>query len=222
VEEREEASTLAVRLRLRTPFQTNRLAWPHRRRGLASDGVRYAGARSSVGRRFRSVTKLRLEYYGGVFLFLQQRSKHPREMVITPKASTPPSTYPRLSSPSVTPHLPSHTPECSTRGLYYHYPPPPYVSVLVYLGDVMLLSHTDIRPPSGIFTGPPPTLAYTRYSFNFFCVCKNQSSLSYPPPICITPTTATLLRDFCAIYAPPTDPPFICHAPYNIGDDNIV
>jgi len=54
----------------------NRLAWPHRRRGLASDGVRYAGARSSVGRRFRSATKLRLEWYGGVFLLLQQRSKH--------------------------------------------------------------------------------------------------------------------------------------------------
>jgi len=68
--------------------QRNRLAWPHRRRGLASDGVRYAGARNSVGRRFRSVTKLRLEWYGGVFLLLQQHSKHPRETVITPKAST--------------------------------------------------------------------------------------------------------------------------------------
>ena len=50
--------------------------------------VQYAGARSSVGRRFRSVTKLRLEWYGGVSLLLQTRSKHPREMVITPKAST--------------------------------------------------------------------------------------------------------------------------------------
>ena len=65
-----------------------RLAWPHRRRGLASDSVRYAGARSSVGRRVRSATKLRLEWYGGVFLSLQQRSKHPRQMVITPQAST--------------------------------------------------------------------------------------------------------------------------------------
>ena len=65
----------------------SQLAWPHRRRGLASDGVRYAGARSSVGRRFRSATKLKLEWYGGVFLLLQQRSKHPREMVITLKAS---------------------------------------------------------------------------------------------------------------------------------------
>ena len=70
--------------------QRNRLAWPHRRRGLASDGVRYADARSSVGRQFRSATKQRLEWYGGVFLLLllQQHSKHPREIVITPKAST--------------------------------------------------------------------------------------------------------------------------------------
>jgi len=47
---------------------------------LASDGVRYADARSSVGRRFRSATKLRLEWYGGVFLLLllQQRSKPTR------------------------------------------------------------------------------------------------------------------------------------------------
>jgi len=69
-------------------IQRNRLKWPHRRQGLASDGVRYAGARSSVGRRFRSATKLRLEWYGGVFVSLQQRSKHPREIVITPKDPT--------------------------------------------------------------------------------------------------------------------------------------
>jgi len=69
-------------------FQINRLAWPHRRRGLALGGVRYAGARRSVGRRVGSVTRLRLAWYGGVFLLLQQRSKHPRELVRTPKAST--------------------------------------------------------------------------------------------------------------------------------------
>jgi len=68
-------------------FQRNRLAWPQRRRGLASDGVRYAGARSSVGRRFRGVAKLRLEMVGS-FVLLQQRSKHPREMARTPKGLT--------------------------------------------------------------------------------------------------------------------------------------
>jgi len=69
-------------------LQRNRLAWPHRRRKLASDGVRYADAQGSVGRKVRSVAKLRLEWYGRVVLLLQQRSKHLREMVITPKAST--------------------------------------------------------------------------------------------------------------------------------------
>jgi len=68
--------------------QRSRLAWPHRRRELASDGVRYADARSNLGRRFRRVVKQTLEWHGGVFLLLQQRSKHPLEMVITPKAST--------------------------------------------------------------------------------------------------------------------------------------
>jgi len=67
----------------------NRLAWPHSRRGLTSDAVRSAGARSSVGRQLRSVTILRLQWHGGVFLLLQQRPKHSREMVIMSKASTP-------------------------------------------------------------------------------------------------------------------------------------
>jgi len=50
-------------------------------------GVQYADARSSVCRRVQSVAILRLERYGGVRLLLQQRSKHPREMILRPKAS---------------------------------------------------------------------------------------------------------------------------------------
>ena len=123
-------------------LQRNRLACPHRRQRLASDGVRYAGARSSVGRRFRSVTKLRLEWYGGVFLLLQQRSKHPQEMVITPKAST------------------------------------------------------------SLFVGV----------YHLFIAL----------PTCKAYTIAILLHDYCAIYAPPPDPPCECHTPYNIGNGNSV
>jgi len=61
----------------------NRLAWPHRRRGLASDGARYAGARSRVGRRFRSVTKLTTKvrigrgYLWGSFLIAAAALKTP-------------------------------------------------------------------------------------------------------------------------------------------------
>jgi len=70
-------------------FQRNQLAWPHHLPSeLASDGVRFADARGSVGRRVRSMTKVRLKWHGGVIVLLQQRPKHPREMVITPKAST--------------------------------------------------------------------------------------------------------------------------------------
>ena len=61
----------------------------------ASDGVRYAGARSGVGCRVteRYETKImRLYRWVQVFFLLKEHSKHPREMVITPKAST--STYP--------------------------------------------------------------------------------------------------------------------------------
>jgi len=46
----------------------------------ANDGSGLEGAR------FRGVAKLRFEWYRGVFLLLQQRSRHSREMVITPKA----------------------------------------------------------------------------------------------------------------------------------------
>jgi len=55
----------------------NRLAWPHHRRGLASDGVRYADAWSTVGRRFRSVAKLRLEWYEGGCLIAAAALKTP-------------------------------------------------------------------------------------------------------------------------------------------------
>ena len=43
----------------------------------ASDGVRCAGTRSSVGRRVRSVTKLRLEWYGGGVLIAAAALKTP-------------------------------------------------------------------------------------------------------------------------------------------------
>ena len=45
-------------------------------------------------------------FYGGVFLLLPQRSKHPREMVITPKASTSnfsPLSLRHVATPSVPP-----------------------------------------------------------------------------------------------------------------------
>jgi len=57
--------------------QRNRLAWPHRRRGLASDGVRYAGAQSSFGRQFQSATKLKVRMVWGSFLIAAAALKTP-------------------------------------------------------------------------------------------------------------------------------------------------
>jgi len=57
----------------------------------ASDGVQYAGARIGVGRQVteRYETKvIRVYRWVQVFFLLQKHSKHPREMVITPKVST--------------------------------------------------------------------------------------------------------------------------------------
>jgi len=66
------------RLGYRVIVQRNRLAWPHRRRELASDGVRYADARSSVGCRVRRVAKLRLEWYVG-FSYRCSSAQHTHE-----------------------------------------------------------------------------------------------------------------------------------------------
>jgi len=71
--------------------ETDETEWPHRCREQASDGVRYAGARSGVGRRVteRYATKVIRSYrWVHVFFLLQEHTKHPREMVVTPKAST--------------------------------------------------------------------------------------------------------------------------------------
>jgi len=86
---RSRASVLETLLTALTRLVLQNATYRRQRRSTQT-GVRYADSRSSVGRRFRSATKLRLAWYGGVFLLLllQQRSKHPREMVIPPKAST--------------------------------------------------------------------------------------------------------------------------------------
>ena len=59
-----------------------------RRCGLRSRTRTHSHTRTRTRRHSRPSRQLGLEWYGGVFLLLQQRSKHPREMVITPKAST--------------------------------------------------------------------------------------------------------------------------------------
>ena len=65
-------------------------------------------------------------------------------------------------------------------------------------------------------------LAFTRYSITSRLLCTNQPSFHSP---CL-PALPTLVHYYCTPIAqytpPPTDPPFVCHTPYNIGDANIV
>jgi len=69
--------------------ERNRLAWPHRRRGLASKayGMRAHGAASATG--FEALRKPRLELVWGSFRIAAAALKPPtRSGYITPKAST--------------------------------------------------------------------------------------------------------------------------------------
>jgi len=88
----------------------------------ASDGLRYAGARSGVGRRVteRYETKVIRLYRWvqvQVVFLLQEHSKHQREMVITPKAKTSTSictdgsagpTPPRATPSAMAPRVPTY------------------------------------------------------------------------------------------------------------------
>jgi len=52
---------------------------------MAVDGYRFGLERGIIQ---NIELKLRLDRYGGVFLLLQERSKHPQRMVMTPEASS--------------------------------------------------------------------------------------------------------------------------------------
>jgi len=70
--------------------------------------------------------------------------------------------------------------------------------------------------PLRVWTAPWPLQDIVLPSFVHI-----SSILSLPPPTCIARTIAILLHVYCAIYdAPPT--PCVCHAPYYIGNCNIV
>ena len=64
-------------------------------------------------------------------------------------------------------------------------------------------------------------LACTRDFFTSNRLCTNQSSFHSSRP----PALPTLLQYYCTTignYKTPLDLPCVCHAPYNIGNNNIV
>jgi len=64
-------------------------------------------------------------------------------------------------------------------------------------------------------------LAFTRYSFTPKLCCTSQSSVYCPFHLLCSHYCNTIVRRMCNI-RPPPDPPYICHAPYNIYRDDIV
>jgi len=103
-------------------------------------------------------TKLGFEWYGGVFLLLPQRSKHPREIVITPKASTSRFTSRRLWTNQSSLYCPSHLhcPHgCST------------IAILL----------RDIRAPSDL--PDPPVYAIHHTILCIAVSCKGYGKLPY-------------------------------------------
>jgi len=73
----------------------------------------------------------------------------------------------------------------------------------------------------------PATVRLTRVGlctrFDYFGAFVHESRIILLlSPTCIAHTIAMLMRDYCAIYDPPPDPPIECHTLYNSGNGNIV
>jgi len=120
---------------------------------------------------------------------LQQRSKHPREMVRTPKVATSLFDCPQgQAEGSETLEVGNHNPpylryrRTARYGFFSLY------KILFHLNALLW--------ESIILLAPPPHLQSLPYSN----------------------TIARPLRNI----RPSTDPPYACHTPYNIGDENIV
>jgi len=58
--------------------------------------------------------------------------------------------------------------------------------------------------------------------FYFEAVVHESTILSFPAITCIAHPGAIRLRDYWAVYDPPSNTPFVCRTPYNIGTNTIV
>jgi len=100
-----------------------------------------------------------------------------------------------------------------------------YIFIYIYI-FVWISAHSLNQQTNRLYRPMPPPLWYrrlalTRYCFPSKLYCGSQSSYHCPRcnlqslPDCITITRLRNIRL-------PTDPPFLCHTPYTIGDDNTV
>jgi len=69
---------------------------------------------------------------------------------------------------------------------------------------------------------PERELGFHKIFFHFEAFVHESTIFSFPAPTCIAHPDAKLLHDYWAVYDPLSDLPCACHAPYNIGNTNIV
>jgi len=70
-----------------------------------------------------------------------------------------------------------------------------------------------------------PPLGLHKMFVYFEAVLHESTIFSFPPPTCTTCIAhpgAILLHDEWKVYDSPSDLPFVCYTPYNIGNNNIV
>jgi len=68
---------------------------------------------------------------------------------------------------------------------------------------------------------PSPRLGLYKIFVYFEAVVHESTILSFPPPTCIAHPGAILLHGYWTVYDSPSDLPFLCYTPYNIGNKNI-
>jgi len=97
---------------------------------------------------------------------------------------------------------------CTNQSSFHSSGPPALPTLLQYYYTII-----------GQYTTPPSTSLLYAIVSSFV---HESIVLAFFWLSCIAHTVALLLHDYWAIYDPPLDLPFVCHAPYQIGNNNIV
>jgi len=69
---------------------------------------------------------------------------------------------------------------------------------------------------------PPPEVGLYKIFVDFEAIVHESTIRPFPPPTCIGHPGAILLHDYWTVYDSPSDLPFVCYTPFNIGNKYIV